>query len=89
MISALIQRHQSKRTQTELGLNDFAYRLLNDFNFIDDPNNTDVQNLMDFQQFFVSLDLLPMDSGNVANNTAASSLPFDCNNYSLFFGDKY
>jgi hypothetical protein len=89
LISALIQRHQSKRTQTELGLNDFAYRLLNDFNFIDDPNNTDVQNLMDFQQFFVSLDLLPMDSGDVANSTAGSSLPFDCNNYSLFFGDKY
>lgn len=51
LISALIQRHESKSTQTELGLNDFAYRLLNDFSFTDDPNNTDVQNLMDFQQF--------------------------------------
>lgn len=88
LISALIQRHESKSTQTELGLNDFAYRLLNDFSFTDDPNNTDVQNLMDFQQFFVSLDLLTMDSGNV-NNTTTSTLPFDYNNYNLFFGDKY
>lgn len=88
LISALIQRHENKRTQAELGVNDFAYRLLNDFTFTDDPNNTDVQSLMDFQQFFVSLDLLPIDGGNVTN-TASSSLPFDYNNYNLFFGDKY
>ncbi|KAL6451329.1 FGR27 Filamentous growth regulator 27 [Candida maltosa Xu316] len=86
LISALIQRHESLSTRTELGMNDYAYRILNNFNFIDDPNHTDVQNLMDFQQYFVSSDLLPIED---TANTSTSALPFDYNNYSLFFGAKY
>lgn len=82
LISALVNRHKGKEVKPVV--DNWSCNLFNDFNFGDTSGQNDVQTMMDFQQFFVSLDLIQFEE--ITDGT--SSLPFDYNNYNLFFGDK-
>ncbi|EGW32200.1 uncharacterized protein SPAPADRAFT_71679 [Spathaspora passalidarum NRRL Y-27907] len=92
MIDALVHRHDKggkakHDTDSEnesVDSEELDYRVLNDYNFIDDPNNN-MQSLIEFQQFFVPQEIAPT-GGSVDVNT---TMPYDYGNYELFFGDKY
>ncbi|KAG5418520.1 hypothetical protein I9W82_004048 [Candida metapsilosis] len=90
LIGALENRHKStKESTTESSTNvmneplSAADELFNYFNFTDDANAQDLQNLIDFQQFFVSSDITN------SSISSSSNMPYDYGNYDLFFGDKY
>ncbi|RLV89931.1 Filamentous growth regulator 27 [Spathaspora sp. JA1] len=96
MIDALVHRHdhdisaelssENESVDSEEQLN---YRVLNDYNFIDDPNNN-LQSLIEFQQFFVPQEIAPTTSGAGGSGAGENTtMPFDYGNYDLFFGDKY
>ncbi|CAX41718.1 zinc cluster transcription factor, putative [Candida dubliniensis CD36] len=82
LISALINRHKSKELKPVL--DNWSCDLFTDFSFMDRSGQNDVQTMMEFQQFFVSSDLIQFEE----INDGSSCLPFDYNNYNLFFGDK-
>ncbi|KAK6457071.1 zinc finger transcription factor of the Zn(2)-Cys(6) binuclear cluster domain type [Scheffersomyces xylosifermentans] len=70
-------------------LDDMDFRILNDYNFIDDPNNN-LKSLIDFQQFFVPQEMAPTTGLTSANGDFSfTTMPHDYGNYELFFGDKY
>ncbi|CAI5759740.1 unnamed protein product [Candida verbasci] len=80
LIDAVINRHK-KKSESDMQPNNYDdfEKVLNDFNFLNDPNNN-LQCLIEFQQFFVSHEAV--------RTTGSSSLPYDYGNYDLFFGDK-
>lgn len=96
LIDALANRHKTKQSSSSSTVttanthsddsNDSlldADEVFNYFNFTDVANAQDLQNLIDFQQFFVSLDITN------ASISDSSNMPYDYGNYDLFFGDKY
>lgn len=93
LIDALANRHKSGSATSGESMNEAGDttneslldgdEVFNYFNFTDDANAQDLQNLIDFQQFFVSLDIT---TGSVSDS---SNMPYDYGNYDLFFGDKY
>ncbi|KAK6460194.1 zinc finger transcription factor of the Zn(2)-Cys(6) binuclear cluster domain type [Scheffersomyces coipomensis] len=86
--------------QVDKELENLDFRVLNDYNFIEDSNNN-LESLIKFQKFFVSPELLPMDlispsssddssDFNFLNNDGSSTtMPHDYGNYELLYGDKY
>lgn len=96
MINALVNRHNKPKLEDSRedsimpksdSDEDIDYRLLNDFNFLDDPNDN-LQSLIEFQQFFVAQDIASTLSGGSGSGDG-TSMPYDYGNYELFFGDKY
>ncbi|CCG24086.1 Fgr27 protein [Candida orthopsilosis Co 90-125] len=96
LIDALANRHKTKQssssstvrtanTHSDDGNESLldADEVFNYFNFTDVANAQDLQNLIDFQQFFVSSDITN------ASVSDSSNMPYDYGNYDLFFGDKY
>ncbi|CAL1203533.1 unnamed protein product [Candida parapsilosis] len=93
LIDALANRHKSGSATSGESMNEAGDttneslldgdEVFNYFNFTDDANAQDLQNLIDFQQFFVSSDIT---TGSVSDS---SNMPYDYGNYDLFFGDKY
>ncbi|KAI5956381.1 hypothetical protein KGF54_000856 [Candida jiufengensis] len=80
LIDALVNRNNKKSKTKEEEIFDYN-NILNGFNF-DEETNNDIQSLMEFQQLFVSQEIAP----SVAES---SNMPYDYDNYDLFFGDKY
>ncbi|KAG2734734.1 hypothetical protein G9P44_002740 [Scheffersomyces stipitis] len=76
-----------KMLETHMDTMDF--RILNDYNFIDDPNNN-LQSLIEFQRLFVPQETAPTTGiTSVNGDFTFTTMPHDYGNYELFFGDKY